>query len=144
MHYSTILLRFEIPDGRSNYSPTIPTMTSLTIHHDTTGEATVSIKNVVFLLLKDDWRVGETLRKVVEALEALHLYDKTVLGRLMNHLIENCSCTRFDDMEVMQLARGAVEICRNQGKDMTEKYPGYACVAPQWQWTFPQHYAAVA
>ena len=45
---------------------------------------------------------------------------------------------------VMQLARGAVEICRNQGKDMTEKYHHYAVLAPQWQWTFPQHYAAVA
>ena len=108
------------------------------------GDSNVSIECVVFHILKGDRTFGVHIRLVVEALEALHLYDKDVLRRLMDHVAESFSTRQFADWEIMLQAQRAVEICLNQGKDVTEKHKGYSRVAPQWQWTFPQHYAAVA
>ena len=89
-------------------------MTSLTVHHDATGEATVSIESVVFLLLKDSWQSDGGNGKVIEVLETLHLYDKTVLRRLMNHLTESFSVRQYAAWEIMWLAQKAVQICRDK------------------------------
>ena len=110
----------------------------------TEGDSAISLEGVVFHILKGDRSFGVHVRLVVEALEALHLYDKEVLTRLMDHLAESFSSRTFADWEVMLQAQRAVDICLHQGKDTTEKHKGYSKIAPQWQWTFPQHYAAVA
>lgn len=113
-------------------------------HGVTEGDSNVSIQGVVFHILKGDRNFGVHVRLVVEALEALHLYDKEVMTRLMDHLAESFSSRTFADWEIMLQAQRAVEICLFQGRDTTEKHPAYSRIAPQWQWTFPQHYAPVA
>ena len=111
-------------------------------HGITDGGSCVSLENIVYHILRGERESGRYIRLVIEALEALHLYDKDMVWRVMDALNVGSS-RRLTNWEVIRETRTVVEICLNHEKDV-EKQKGFSRIAPQWTWTSPQHYAAVA
>ena len=112
-------------------------------HGISDGDSCVSLENIVYHILRGERESGRYIRLVIEALEALHLYDKDIVWSVMDALNVGSS-RRLTNSEVMRETRTVVEICLNNGKDAVEKQKGFSRIAPQWTWTSPQHYAAVA
>lgn len=112
----------------------------------------ISLKACVFHILMDtSVPFRKRKRGVIKALEALHLYDQTVVAELNEYLVSFCHPMniRSDTLagatsEVAMVAIEVIEICCARDEGEAYKFNTNVASTPQWLWTFPQHYAPQA